>query len=199
MFYGCYNMVKVPPLDTSLVTTFNSMFYTCSSLIDVPQMDVSSATMMEAMFSGCYNIISIPELDADHVTTMKNMFNSCYALSSAPLINTSSVTNMDAMFTTTTSLVTIPEVDMQSVTSVSSAPFNKCYALKDVRVKNMKVSTSFANSYFLNKDSLLYMINNEASESAITITLNAKAYTDLAEDEDVLAALASHPNISLAK
>lgn len=103
------------------------------------------------------------------------------------------------MFSTATSLVTIPEVDMQKVATVSSAPFNKCYALKDIRVKNMRVNMTFANCYQLSKESILYMINNEAATSAITITLNTNVYTKYAEDADVLAALVNHPNISLAK
>ena len=132
-------------------------------------------------------------------TTTKNMYNSCFSLQRAPMVDTSSVTNIDAMFTTASSLVVIPDVDMQSVTSVASAPFNKCYALRDVKVKNMKVSTTFANCYQLSKESLLYMINNEAATSAITITLYSNVYTRLAEDADVLAALAAHPKITLAK
>jgi hypothetical protein len=55
------------------------------------------------------------------------------------------------------------------------------------------------NSALLSKDSLLYLINNEAATSAITIKLASYAYTRLAEDADVVAALANHPNISLAK
>jgi hypothetical protein len=46
---------------------------------------------------------------------------------------------------------------------------------------------------------LLYLINNEAATSAITIKLAPYAYTRLAEDADVVAALAAHPNISISQ
>jgi hypothetical protein len=51
----------------------------------------------------------------------------------------------------------------------------------------------------LSKESLLYLINNEAATSAITIKLASYAYTRLAEDADVVAALAAHPNISISQ
>ena len=199
MFINCSSLEKAPQMDTKNVTVFTSCFSGCNSLIEVPYYDTSKATAMDAMFNGCGQIMYIPDLNINSSTTFKNMFNSCFSLQRAPRIDTSTATNIDAMFTTATSLNIIPEVDMQNVKTVSSAPFNKCYALKDVKVKNMKVSTTFGNCYLLNKESLLYMINNEASTSAITITLNSTVYTALAEDTDILAALAAHPNISLAK
>jgi hypothetical protein len=51
----------------------------------------------------------------------------------------------------------------------------------------------------LSKESLLYLINNEAATSAITIKLASYAYTRLANDADIVAALAAHPNISISQ
>lgn len=198
MFNGCCSLKEVPQLNTQNTTMFNNYLLGCTNIREVPPIDTSKATTMEAMFSGCNQLMYIPDLDISNTTTTKNMFNSCFSLQRAPKVDTSNATNIDAMYTTATSLVVIPEIDMQNVTSVSSAPFNKCYALREVKAKNIKVSTTFANCYFLSKESLLYMIQNEAATGAITITLNSKVYTSLAEDEDIVAALAEHPNISLA-
>lgn len=199
MFGNCSSLEKAPQMDTKNVTSFMSCFSECNSLIEVPYYDTSKVTTMEAMFSGCGQIMYMPDLNINSSTTFKNMFYLCFSLQKTPIIDTSNATNIDAMFSTATSLTIIPEIDMQNVSKVSSAPFNKCYALKDVKVKNMKVNTTFANCYHLNKESILFMINNEAATSAITITLNSNVYTRYAEDADVLAALAAHPNISLAK
>ena len=79
-----------------------------------------------------------------------------------------------------------------------STLFNGCYALTYANLKGVKLSIYLNHATKLSKDSLLYIINNEAATSAITITLAAYAYTRLAEDADVVAALANHPNISLA-
>ena len=46
--------------------------------------------------------------------------------------------------------------------------------------------------------SILYMIQNEAATSAITITLHADAYARAMANTDIVAALEAHPNVSLA-
>ena len=77
--------------------------------------------------------------------------------------------------------------------------FYYCYSLVTANLKNVKLAYQLNNSALLSKESLLYIINNEAATSAITIKLTSYAYTRLANDADVVAALAAHPNISLSK
>ena len=77
--------------------------------------------------------------------------------------------------------------------------FSGCYSLTNASIKNAKLAYDLSKVNLLSKESLLYLINNEAATSAITIKLAAYAYTRLAEDADVVAALEAHPNISLAK
>lgn len=54
--------------------------------------------------------------------------------------------------------------------------FAYCSALKEVRISGLKVSISFANSRLLSKESLLYMIENCASDASFTITLHPEVY-----------------------
>jgi hypothetical protein len=72
-------------------------------------------------------------------------------------------------------------------------------SLTNIRIKNLKVNFVVQTSDFLSKESILYIINNEAATAAITITLAAYAYDKWATDADVVAALANHPNISISK
>lgn len=74
-----------------------------------------------------------------------------------------------------------------------------CYSIRYLYIKNLKKSCLLEDSSLLSKESLLYIINNEAATSAITIKLASYAYERLATDPDIVAALANHPNISLAK
>jgi hypothetical protein len=74
-----------------------------------------------------------------------------------------------------------------------------CFSLTYINLNNAKLAYNLYYSALLSKDSLLYLINNEAATSAITIRLASYAYDKLANDSDVVAALANHPNISLAK
>lgn len=118
-------------------------------------------------------IVYLPKIDTSGVTNMNSMFYNCYSLVSIPLLDTSSVTNM-------------------------SYVFSSCYSFVYVSLKNVKRACDLSKATKLSKDSLLYLINNEAATVAITITLASYAYTRLAEDADIVTALTIHPNISLA-
>ena len=198
MFYSCYSLVSVPQLDTRNVTKMESMFYSCYSLVSVPQLDTQKVTNMYGMFTDCKSLISVPQLDTANVTDMSSMFNACYSLISIPQLDTRNVTNMGSMFNVCYSLVSVPQLDTAKVTSMGNM-FNACYSLTTANLKNVKLAYQLSNATKLSKESLLYLINNEAATSAITIKLASYAYTRLAEDADIVAALAAHPNISLAK
>jgi surface protein len=129
---------------------------------------------MGYMFAGCYSLTAIPQLDTSSVKDMGSMFNGCYSLTAIPQLDTSSVTNISSMF-------------------------SNCSSLTTANLKNVKLAYHLNNSALLSKDSLLYLINNEAATSAITIKLASYAYDKWATDTDIVAALTNHPNISLAK
>lgn len=113
-------------------------------------------------------------LDTSSVKYMHYMFNGCDSLTAIPLLDTSSVTNMSSMF-------------------------SNCYSLTHANLKNVKLAYDLSSAKLLSKDTLLYLINNEASTSAITIKLASYAYDRWATDTDIVAALANHPNISISK
>ena len=119
-------------------------------------------------------IVYLPKIDTSSVTSMSTMFFNCYSLTAIPLLDTSSVTNMSGMF-------------------------YYCYSLTTANLKGVALACQLNNSALLSKDSLLYLINNEAATIAITIKLASYAYNRWATDPDIVAALANHPNISLAK
>lgn len=76
--------------------------------------------------------------------------------------------------------------------------FRDCTLLKTINIKNLKLSVGFPDSSMLTTKSILYMIQNEAATSAITITLHADAYARAMANADIVAALQAHPNVSLA-
>jgi surface protein len=221
-FQNCYSLVCIPQLDTTHVSNMNSMFSNCRSLVSVPLLDTKNVTDMSYMFSGCISLVSIPQLntakvtnmgqmlqscaslvslpllDTTNVTSMYQMMKGCYSLVSIPQLNTTNVTSMNQMLTSCYSLVCIPELDTTNVISMSYM-LADCFSLTTANLKNVKISCQLNNSALLSKESLLYLINNEAATSAITIKLAAYAYTRLANDPDIVAALANHPNISIAQ
>lgn len=91
-------------------------------------------------------------------------------------------------------------IDLSQVTATGTYNihmFGFCNALRDVNIVKLKASIHFGESPLLSKQSLLGLIQNAIPTSAITITLHAEAYARLANDADILAALAAQPNITL--
>ena len=196
MFYECYSLVSIPQLDTSKVMSMYSMFLGCHSLVTIPQLDTSNVTDMGSMFVNCYSLVSIPQIDTAKVTSMQDMFSSCYSLVSIPRLDTSKVMLNGSAIKYCYSLVYIQELDSKG--SYQDWDISDCYSVRFLYIKNLKKSCKLKSSPLLHKESLLYVINNEAATSVITITLHSYAYERLANDADVVAALANHPNISLA-
>lgn len=87
-----------------------------------------------------------------------------------------------------------------STTKISSeySPFANLNKLRYIKLKRLNNSLSIQNSSFLTCKSILYMIQNEAATSAITIILHADAYARAMANADIVAALQAHPNVSLA-
>ena len=198
MFYDCNSLTSIPQLDTSSVTNMSSMFYRCYSLTSVPQLDTQNVKIMSKMFFKCYSLVSIPQLSTSNVTSMEDMFYNCYSLTSIPQLDTSNVTNMNNMFDSCCLPLAISLLNAQSVPIVSN-PFINSYSFTIINIKNIKCNWDLSYIQKLSKESLLYIINNEAATSAITIKLAIHAYKRLANDADVVAALSNHPNISISQ
>ena len=108
--------------------------------------------------------------------------------------------NVSSMFGNCVGLHSIcPVLDIGKVTSVGNTyyMFENTPKLVRVKVKNLKYNFTFASSPLLDKASVLYLIQNAAPTNGITITLHADAYARLAEDADIVAALAAQPLITL--
>jgi hypothetical protein len=69
--------------------------------------------------------------------------------------------------------------------------------LQFVNIYKLKYNLSLATNSRINKESILYMIQNATPSSAITITLHPDAYARLVDDADIVAALEAQPLITL--
>ena len=196
MFSGCKSLVAIPKLNTSNVTNMESMFYNCYSLISIPQLDTSNVTTMSNMFRSCTSLVSIPLLDTSNVMIMSYMFQECTSLISIPLLYTSNVGNIQNMFYNCHSLVSIPALNTSNVINITYM-LRYCYSLVFAGIKELALDLDLSSSPLLDKNSLLYIINNEAATSPITIKLAQYAHDRLANNEDIQAALAAHTNITL--
>lgn len=77
--------------------------------------------------------------------------------------------------------------------------FDGCAKLEEVSIMGLYFNVSFAQSPNLSKDSILYMVQNSAATTSITITLHPTAYAMAVADTDIQAALQEKTNVSLAQ
>jgi hypothetical protein len=75
--------------------------------------------------------------------------------------------------------------------------FGGCTSLIEAKIYELKGNMSFSGCPIINKDSILCIIQNSAPTSAITVTLHPDAYTRLADDAEIVAALEAQPLVSL--
>jgi hypothetical protein len=87
-------------------------------------------------------------------------------------------------------------LSLGSCNNISEA-FSRCRALVRVRLQKLNRSISLSASPLLDKESLLYMIQQAAPTSPITIAVHADVYAWAMADADILAALKAQPNVSL--
>lgn len=198
LFYNCSKLVAIPMIDTSFFTTMYNFFNGCISLVSVPKLDTSKVTNMDYTFYDCASLEQLPNIDISKVTSMSNMVRDCSKLVRLIPIDNGIIGNIDYLMLFCYALSEVPLLDVGSMSNASNY-FRDNYCLHTLKLKNLKLSINVSKAKALSKESLIFIINNEAATSAITITLHSYAYTRLAEDADIVAALAAHPNISLAK
>lgn len=194
MFIDCNRMEAIPMLDTSNVTTVFSAFRRCFALRYIPDLSLSKTRGADCIFYECRSLTRVPKMVFEG-NSCETMFSHCSALRDLN-IDIGQPSLLHSIFSNCYSLKNIGEIDFSKASSRS--PFSNCYCLENIKLIGLHQSFSFSESALLTKDSLLYMINHESTTEAIIITLHADAYSRLSTDQDIVAALENHTNVSLA-
>ncbi len=187
----------LPKIDLSTKTNIVGMFNACRVMRAIPLLDTSKVTNMNLVFRECSALTYIPPLDLPKLTSAEMAFYACSSILSFPQINLSGITSLNGLFQNCSRLVKAPRIDAKNITNYNSV-FNLCYSLVYVELLNLTKSVGFPNSALMSNKSILYMIENESATSAIVITLHTNAYARAMADAEITAALAAHPNVSLA-
>jgi hypothetical protein len=194
-------IVYLPKIDLSIPglgpVNLEYLFENCYNLVAIPKLDTSGNTRVNSTFQLCYSLQCIPPLDFSNVKSFRYPFYYCHSLTNIPYLNIGNATDIDGLFDNCNPVGEVC-IDVRSVSNLSYT-FTGCKSITSLKLKNLKTSCNLSALKALDKSGLIYTINNEAATSAITITLSSCAYDRLANDTDVVAALANHPNISLAK
>lgn len=152
-------------LDTSSVTTMNSMFANCSKMtsLDLSTFDTSNVTSIVYMFSMCRNLISIDlsSFDTSKVTSMYRAFYHNNNLKDLDLSNfdTSNVISMSGMFFGASKLTSL-DVSSFNTTKVKDMGdmFGGCHSLISLDLSNFDTSSvTTMESMFRYCNNLVYL------------------------------------------
>lgn len=107
--------------------------------------------------------------------------------------------NVSWMFVSCSSLEKIFPILIATNTTSFNGALDSCGSLKEIRLEKLGANVSFKSSSLLSNASILYMITKSNSAKTATITLHANAYNRAMVDDEIVAALSSHTNVTLAK
>lgn len=149
------------------------------------------------------NVWYNPAITSMHMMCYSNAEIELCHLSGSRTVDNGGVTLSGSMFQafwgcTALKHISCSFIDVQNCSSFNQA-FTGCAALQVIRLRKLNKSVSFADSPNLNKDSILYMVQNSEATSAITITLHPTAYAMAIADDDIQAALQEKTFVSLAQ
>ena len=197
-FSSCYSLQYVPNLFLPKCRDFGHTFEYCYSLKEAPDfVSVGSIKNFNSIFKYCYGLIDADKkwFDVSFATALDYALYYCSSLKKIPALNTTSATIIERMLQSCYSIDTIILTDVKNNSFIET--FHGCKSLAKMIVNNLNSNMSLIDSILLQKDSLLYMINNEAATSTITITLHASAYARLSTDADIVEALNNHPLVTI--
>lgn len=194
-------IIFLPKLDMSGVDSLDSAFYELKYMEGMPLLDTSNVTSMSCAFWNCDSLTCIPPFNTSNCENFASAFTACYSLMYVPPLDISKAKDISAMFSDSYTLQSISLLEVKSSYDYEygDSIVSKSSAICDLRIKGLAENLGLKDLPAISKWSLLYIINNEAATSAITIKLNYYAWKRLSSHPDIVAALANHPKISLAK
>lgn len=134
------------------------------------------------------------------ITNLVAWFGQAYNMEALGLVNFLGVASgsCERMFS---GCVNLRHLYLDGVSFLYASNFNDaftgCSSLITCCIKKVVKNIAFADSSKISKESIIYIVENSAPTSAITITLHPDAYARLADDADIVAALEAQPLISL--
>ena len=134
------------------------------------------------------------------ITSLVAWFGQAYNMEALGLVNFLGVASgsCERMFS---GCVNLRHLHLDGVSFLYASNFNDaftgCSSLITCFIKKVAKNIAFADSTKISKESIIYIVENSAPTSAITITLHPDAYIRLANDTEIVAALEAQPLVTL--
>lgn len=124
-------------------------FVNNTDIIYMPLVDTSNVTSMNSTFRGCSNLSFVDSLNTSNVTTMSQTFQDCKLIKRIPLFNTEKVTTMYQLFSGCTNLKNVPQFDTKALNAYGSFTnmFKSCTKLTEDSLNNIMAMCKNATNY----------------------------------------------------
>ena len=196
VFTDCFALRRHVEMDLKKVDDISSIYSNCYSLESVVFDNLNSMINLTRICYGCYNLKTIVLPAMENVTVAENAFYNCYSVESIAITLGSKLKKVGSLCYWNHRLTRAGQINIANVTDLSASVFQNCYNLTDIRLKGAKGTIDWSAAKWLNKESLVYAINN--ASGGCTIKLHSIAYARLNNDADVAAALANKTYVTLA-
>ena len=195
-FYGCSNLLKLPPINSKNATSTYTMARDCKNIKTTSVFDLSNCTNSSYMFYGCYELKEAYLENTNQIKNMSNMFYQDSKLEYVSPLNTDSVTDINRIFYNCNKLKKVDFTSWDKLTSSSATNmmFIDCKVLTKVIIRKMTVipvlnETAFTRAYHFTgekdatynpdglKDGRIYVPDNMVDQ--LKQATNWSAYADI--------------------
>lgn len=184
-----------PYVDTSNCTHAYGTFNGDTNLISVPKYDLSNIVDMSDTFYNCWNLKEIPLFDTSNVRRMRYTFAQS-GLVVLPPLNTSNLENVGGLFDNCDSITYIPELDFSKVSVATDMLWNAINVKYLGGFKNITCDLAIFSCYYLDRQSLMNVINNLGNTGGATLTIGSM-HTGLLSDSDIQIAINKGWNVEV--
>lgn len=172
VFGDCLNLLFLPEMDLSNITSLNNTFTNCLKLISISQITTSNKLTNTAdAFAGCRGMLTVPLFETNSVTTMQNMFGNCQSLFNIPTYNTNSNTTFNNFFKNCTHLLSCPNFNFTNKITTYADMFIGCEKLIQIPSNfNFESCTNISEMFYrclsLTEIPIKFNLNNTATTPA---------------------------------
>lgn len=114
-FNGCSSLISIPALNTSSIVFANYMFQNCSSLYEIPALDLSNTEAAQYMFLGCTRLEAVPQLLTGKLQNARSMFSGCTNLKNVAIFDTSKITGANGFNSTFANCPNLTDTSLDNI------------------------------------------------------------------------------------
>ena len=185
-------------LECEALAEMYNTFLNCTNLKEVVLKNISKVSKLTETFKDCKNLKELHIPTPNNITNLIDTLSGCIFIKNLTGINSNLITGFEALLDGCANIDKV-EIDMTSTTYISTDIFRYCTSLADLKIKSLKHTLNLKYCPKLSKESLIYIINNAAPTSNITIQLDYSIYNLYKDDPEVISALEAQPLISLGQ